>query len=126
MNDTSLADAPRTVRITVDGVRASVTLNGHDVSAALSSYVLEHRANQPPLLVLYPRTPADGAVFEGHAQVAVASETAPGEAIAAFLAAIDPARLQQATLARTDLDGSPIELTTAMLRQLADWAGGAT
>lgn len=123
MNAT-LADAPHTVRITTDGVRAGVTVGGHDVSSSLSGYTLEHRANQPPLLVLYARPPVDGAVFDGYAQVAVASETPPGEAIAAFLASVDPARLQQAALARDDLDGSPTELTTAMLRQLIDWAGG--
>lgn len=125
MNDASLADDPHAVRITTDGVRAGVTLDGHDVSSSLSGYALEHRANQPPLLVLYVRPRVDGAVFDGYAQVAVASETPPAEAIVAFLASVDPARLQQAALAR-DLDGSPTELTTAMLLQLMDWAGGRT
>jgi len=126
MNDASLADDPHAVRITTDGVRAGVILDGHDVSTSLSGYALEHRANQPPLLVLYVRPPVDGVVFDGYAQVAVASETPPGEAIAAFLASVDPTRLQQAALARDDLDGSPTELTTAMLRQLTEWAGGRT
>ncbi|MFD5451189.1 hypothetical protein [Streptomyces sp. NPDC127100] len=123
MNDASLADDLHAVRITTEGVRAAVTLDGHDVTGALSGYTLEHRANQPPLLVLYVR-PNAGAGFDGYAQVAVASETPPAEAIAAFLASVDPARLQQAALARDDLDGSPTELTTATLRQLAAWAGG--
>ncbi|MFB7649470.1 hypothetical protein ACFC0S_16475 [Streptomyces sp. NPDC056084] len=124
MNAASLADV-HSIHISTDGVRAAVTVDGHDVSAALSGYTLEHRAHQPPLLVLYARPPIDGEVFDGYAQVAVASDTPPGEAIAAFLGSIDPSRLQQAALARHDLDGSPNELTTAMLRQLADWAGGA-
>ncbi|MEV5451341.1 hypothetical protein [Streptomyces sp. NPDC052535] len=123
MNDASLADDLHAVRITTEGVRAAVTLDGNDVTGALSGYTLEHRANQPPLLVLYAR-PNAGAVFDGHAQIAVASETPPAEAIAAFLTSVDPARLQRAVLDRDDLDGSPTELTSALLRQLAAWAGG--
>ncbi|MER0443020.1 hypothetical protein ABR738_00265 [Streptomyces sp. Edi4] len=126
MNDASLAANLHPVRITADGVRAAVTIDGHDVSASLSAYTLEHRATQPPLLVLYARPPVDGALFEGYAEVAVATETPPGEAIAAFLGGIDAGMLQRAALERTDLDGTPTELTTAMLRQLTDWAGGRT
>lgn len=127
MNDASLADDLHAVRITTEGVRAAVTLDGNDVTGALSGYTLEHRANQPPLLVLYVRPKSDaGAVFDGYAQVAVASETPPAEAIAAFVASVDPARLHQAALNRDDLDGSPTELTSAILRQLAAWAGGDT
>ncbi|WP_435245107.1 hypothetical protein [Streptomyces tendae] len=125
MTDGSLADAVREVVINTDGVRAHVVVEGIDLSRSLAAYTLEHRSNQPPLLVLYPRPPVDGVVFAGMSQVAVASETPPGEAIAAFLASIDPARLQQAALARDDLDNTPTELTTAMLRQLTEWAGGA-
>ncbi|MFD5878506.1 hypothetical protein [Streptomyces yangpuensis] len=124
MNETSLADEPRSVRITTEGVRATITVDGADLSASLAGYTLEHRANQTPLLVLYPRPPADGAAFAGYAHVAVASEATPAEAIVPFLATIDPARLQQAALARDDLDGTPTELTTALLRQLITWAGG--
>ncbi|WP_333745681.1 hypothetical protein [Streptomyces sp. IBSBF 2950] len=126
MNERSLADAQHTVRITTDGVRAGVTLDGHEVSSSLSGYTLEHRGGQPPLLVLYVRPPVDDAVFDGYAQVAVASEVPPADAIVSFLAGIDPGRLQQAALNRDDLDGSPTELTTAMLRQLTEWAGGRT
>ncbi|WP_435058517.1 hypothetical protein [Streptomyces sp. bgisy060] len=124
MNDASLADELHAVRITTDGVRATLVLDGHDVSSSLNGYILEHRANQLPLLVLHVRTPRDGADFDGYAQVAVASETPPAEAIVAFLASVDPARLHQAALNRDDLDGSPNELTGAMLRQLMEWAGG--
>ncbi|MDX3165824.1 hypothetical protein PV516_18740 [Streptomyces scabiei] len=126
MNEPSLADDLHSVRITTDGVRADVTLAGHEVSSSLSGYTLEHRANQPPLLVLYVRPPVDDAVFDGYAQVAVASEAPPADAIVTFLASVDPARLQQAALNRNDLDGSPTELTSAMLRQLMEWAGGRT
>ncbi|MFD6534955.1 hypothetical protein [Streptomyces goshikiensis] len=121
----SLADGPHTVSITAEGMRAAITVNGADISRALAGYTIEHRAGQPALLVLYPRPPADGVVFAGYAQVAVATEAPPAEAIAQYLAGVDPARLQQAALAREDLDGSPTELTTATLRQLIDWAGGS-
>ncbi|MFH8294970.1 hypothetical protein [Streptomyces sp. NPDC018059] len=126
MNDASLADDLHAVRITTEGVRAGVTLNGHDVTSSLSGYTLEHRVNQPPLLVLYAHPKSQDAVFDGYTQVAVASERPPAEVIVAFLAGIDPVRLQQAALDRDDLDGSPTELTTAMLHQLAAWAGGAS
>lgn len=124
--DGSLANEAREVRITTDGVRAHVVVDGTDLSSSLSAYTLEHRANQPPLLVLYPRQAVDGTVFSGMTQIAVASEAPPAEVIAAFLAGIDPSVLQQAALARDDLDGTPTELTTAMLRQLTDWTGGRT
>ncbi|WP_282795779.1 hypothetical protein [Streptomyces sp. CC224B] len=124
MNNAGLADRPHSVRITTDGTRADVELDGHNVSRSLAGYTLEHHAAQPPLLVLYLRPAADPAAFEGLAHVAVASPSPPAEAIAAFLAGIDPARLQQAALNRSDLDGTPTELTSAMLRQLVDWSGG--
>ncbi|MER5302124.1 hypothetical protein ABT039_22075 [Streptomyces lasiicapitis] len=122
MTDSSLSDTPHTVRITSDGLRAQVLVDGNDLSQSLSAYTLEHRSNQPPLLVLYALPSVDGTVFDGFAQVAVATEPSPGPAIAAFLDGVDPARLQQAALSRPDLDGTPTELTTAMLRQLTDWA----
>ncbi|MFZ3475354.1 hypothetical protein ACODT3_42380 [Streptomyces sp. 4.24] len=121
----SLADDPHTVSISVEGTRAAITVNGADISRALAGYTIEHRAGQPAILVLYPRPPVDGVVFAGLAQVAVATEAPPAEAIAQYLAGVDPARLQQAVLAREDLDGSPTELTSATLRQLIAWAGGS-
>lgn len=121
----SLADDPHTVSISVEGTRAAITVNGADISRALAGYTIEHRAGQPAILVLYPRPLVDGVVFAGLAQVAVATEAPPAEAIAQYLAGVDPARLQQAVLAREDLDGSPTELTTATLRQLIAWAGGS-
>ncbi|MDJ0464987.1 hypothetical protein [Streptomyces sp. H27-C3] len=126
MTEGTLADDPREVRISTDGARANVTVDGIDLSGSLAAYTLEHRANQVPLLVLYPRPPVDGVVFDGMTHVAVASEAPPAEAIAAFLTGVDPAALQKAALDRHDLDGTPTELTTAMLRQLMEWATGGT
>jgi hypothetical protein len=126
MTDGSLADDPHEVRITSDGMRASVVVDDHDLSSSLSGYTLEQRANQPPLLVLYAKAHTDGVVFDGFTQVAVATAAPPAEAIAAFLTTVDAGMLQQAALNRTDLDGTPTELTTAILRQLAEWATGGS
>lgn len=116
-------DEPRQVTIHASGMMASVTVGGADLSKSLSGYQLEHRANQAPFLVLFPKQ-SNAVDFEGMAQVAVATEVPPGEAIAAFLRGIDPAALHAAALERDDLDGSRNELTTGMLAQLADWALG--
>ncbi|WP_331746905.1 hypothetical protein [Streptomyces sp. NBC_00842] len=124
MTAPSLADQPRRVQITADGGMGSITVDGHDISKSVQGYTLEHRAGQAPLLALYA-TPSGGAAFDGYARVAVAApEQDDGQIVAAFLANMDPARLEAAALERDDLDGSRHELTRAMLAQLADWAEG--
>ncbi|MEU6979572.1 hypothetical protein [Streptomyces sp. NPDC046371] len=125
MTEQTFADKPHAVRITADGSIATVVVNGTDMSEALAGYTLEHRAGQPPLLVLYP-SPRHSAAFDGLAHVAVAEPADPGPAAADFLRSINPAALDQAALQRDDLDGSPNELTKAMLAQLIDWAEGRT
>ncbi|MFB9558633.1 hypothetical protein [Streptomyces roseoviridis] len=119
----SLADEPRAVRITTDGAKATVTVDGTDMSKTLAGYTLEHRAGQPPMLVLYP-TPNHQAAFDGLAHVVIADEPDPGPTVAAFLRTVDPVALERAALARDDLDGTRHELTRAMLAQLTDWALG--
>lgn len=121
----SMADEPRAIRIAATGSMASVQVGGADLSAAVNGYTVEHHAGQPPMVVLYASPAADPMVFAGIAHVAVAGQP-DGPGIAEFLADIDPAALHRAALDRDDLDGSSTELTTAMLRQLADWARGAT
>ncbi|MEU3656409.1 hypothetical protein AB0E67_27105 [Streptomyces sp. NPDC032161] len=126
MNAPTMADEPRRVQITADGWAATITVDGSDISKSIQGYTLEHRTGQPPLLALYA-SPAAGTVFDGFAHVAVADAGQDdGQIVAAFLANIDPARLEAAALDRDDLDGTRHELTTAMLRQLADWAQGRT
>ncbi|MFF8422931.1 hypothetical protein [Streptomyces sp. NPDC015680] len=126
MTAPTMADEPRRVQITADAGTASITVDGSDISKAVQGYTLEHRSGQSPLLALYA-TPAAGTAFEGFAHVAVADAGQDdGQTVAAFLANIDPARLEAAALARDDLDGSRHELTQAMLQQLADWAQGRT
>jgi hypothetical protein len=116
-------DEPRQVTIHAAGAKATVTVDGKDLSRSLAGYQVEHRAGRPPFVILFAKE-SSVVDFEGMAQVAVATETPPGEAIAAFLRGIDPAALSAAALERDDLDGSRHELTTAMLAQLADWALG--
>ncbi|MFE7111762.1 hypothetical protein ACFU98_29460 [Streptomyces sp. NPDC057575] len=126
MSAPTMANEPRRVQITADGGMASITVDGSDISKAVQGYTLEHRAGQPPLLALYA-SPAAGTVFDGCAHVAVADPGQDdGQIVAAFIANIDPARLEAAALERDDLDGSRHELTRAMLQQLADWAQGRT
>lgn len=123
MSTPSMGDTPRQVTITTSGSSAQVVVDGSDVSRSIDGYRIEHRAREMPVVVLIARHDADGALFDGMATVAVGTETPPGEAIAEFLGAIDPAALDRAVLDR-DLDGSHHELTTAMLQQLAEWALG--
>ncbi|MDK0525003.1 hypothetical protein [Streptomyces sp. ML-6] len=126
MTAPSMADEPRHVRITADGVMGKVEIDGADISRSIRGYELQHQVGGPPVLVLHT-VPHRGLDFDGLAQVAVATpEQDDGQIIAAFLANIEPAALSRAALERDDLDGSPNELTVAMLRQLADWAQGRT
>jgi hypothetical protein len=119
----SLGDELHSLRINTDGAQAIVTLDGTDVSKALAGYTLDHRAGQPPTLVLF-LTPSHQVDFDGLAHVVVADEPDPGPVIADFLRSVDAAVLERAALERDDLDGSRHELTRAMLAQLTDWALG--
>lgn len=106
--------------------RATIRLNGEPLPAnQVTGYVLEHDvAAALPTLVLHTRQP-DHVLWQGLARVAIAApEQDDGQIVAAFLANIDPARLEATALERDDLDGSRHELTRAMLAQLADWAQG--
>lgn len=124
MTAPNMADKPRHVRITADGVMGTVAIDGTDISKSVQGYNLEHHVGAAPLLVLYT-APHRGLDFEGLAHVAVAEpERDDGEIIAAFLANIVPAALERAALNRDDLDGTSNELAAAMLAQLADWAQG--
>jgi len=116
------------VQIDAQPGEATIRLNGQLLPAGqLTGYILQHDVHAAlPTLVLHTRQP-NSVHWEGLARVAVAdSEQDPGEAIAAYLANIDPAALHRAALNRDDLDGTPHELTRAMLQQLVDWAQGRT
>lgn len=118
MNDApSMADIARSVQILSNGPRATVIVDGADLSERLSGYQIDHRAAQMPFLILLAR-PGTDLGFDGLAQVAVATDTPPGDVVAAFLADIDPAELEQAAINRDDLGDGRYALTAAILRQL--------
>ncbi|MFD8516597.1 hypothetical protein ACFV27_37335 [Streptomyces antimycoticus] len=103
---------------------ANISIDDAEVGNYVVGYQLEHDvASALPMLILHVRSPA-GAIFDGLARVAVAVPENPGEAIAQFLRAIDPAQLENAALNREDLGGEQYDLTRSMLDQLADWALG--
>ncbi|MFE0640146.1 hypothetical protein [Streptomyces sp. NPDC058877] len=112
------------VRIVADVARPTVEIDGQDVSRLLHSYHVQQEAGREPTVVLElaaHRTTE----LEGLARVVVGVPPDPGPAAAEFLQAIDAAQLEQAALARHDLqDGRPNELTRAMLQLLGEWARG--
>ncbi|WP_329492528.1 hypothetical protein OG618_37175 (plasmid) [Kitasatospora sp. NBC_01246] len=111
--------------ITADGVVGTVHLDGQDVSKLVRGYGLRHFVGEPPEAVLYLAKGRVSSLFDGLVRVVVADEQPDtGEAVATFLAGIDPDLLANAVLRRTDLDGGRNELTRAALRQLIDWAQG--
>ncbi|MFJ7990333.1 hypothetical protein [Streptomyces sp. NPDC096351] len=123
--DPSLGDQPRRVQITADPWQQEILVDGADMSAGLAGYTLTQETGQPPSLVLYPSR-QHTVDFTGFARVQVAEPSDPAPVIVGFLRAINPDALDQAALDRDDLDGSPSELTKAMLAQLIDWAEGRT
>ncbi|MFE2578867.1 hypothetical protein [Streptomyces sp. NPDC059378] len=117
-------DQLRGFRITASQAIGLVALDGRDISKQVSGYSLRQQAGQPAELVLF-LTPLGKDEFEGLARVAVGVPPDPGPAAAAFLSAIDAGELERHALSRHDLmDGSPNELTRAMLRLLQEWASG--
>ncbi|WP_392838584.1 hypothetical protein [Streptomyces sp. LN500] len=125
MTTPSMADQPHRVRLTSNGLSGTVEVDGSDISAQVQGYNLEARVGAAPLLVLYA-SPHGGVAFEGLAHVAIGTEQDPGPSIAAFLASMDPASVEQAALNRDDLQNSKHGVTAAILAQLADWAQGRT
>lgn len=114
------------VRIDAQPGHAAISINGTPLPRGqVVGYTLEHDITSAlPMLVLHTRQP-EGAVWEGLARVAVADPQQDiGEQIAAFLANINPAALEQAALERDDLSNERYALTAAMLATLADWARG--
>ncbi|WP_329126028.1 hypothetical protein [Streptomyces sp. NBC_01353] len=125
MPEPSLADKPRQVHIVSEGHTARVQVDGTDLSRSLRGYTLEHRIDQPPLLVLYAAATRGPLEFEGLAHVVVGEEQQnPAETIADFLRSLDPQTLEQAALNRDDLGQDRYALARAMLQQAADWAQG--
>lgn len=123
ITDTPAADLHH-VRVTTDGAKASLRIDGTDYSRVVSGYTIHHQAGQPADVVIQlakGRTTAD---FDGYARVAVGAPYEPGPAAAAFLSAMDAGLLEKAALARPDLDGGQFGFTKAVLAQLQQWARG--
>lgn len=124
MTAMGMNDQPRQVRITTDGTRAHLEVDGHDLSRLLHGYTLEQHAGQPPMLILHAHTDQAGVAFEGLAHVVVGDDPDPADTITGFLASLDAATLERAALERDDMAGGRYDVTRAILAQLADWARG--
>lgn len=113
------------LRIDAQPGHATITLDGTPMPpGTVTGYTIQHDINAGiPLAVLHTRQP-DGVAFEGLARIAVGVTDTPADIVAAFLAQIDPAALENAALNRDDLGTDKYDLTRAMLRQLAHWARG--
>ncbi|MEU3215947.1 hypothetical protein [Streptomyces sp. NPDC006971] len=123
MTDTPAAEFQQ-VRITADGSKASIQIDGTDYSRVVSGYTIHQQAGMAADLVLQFAQGRTSPDFDGHARVAVGIPYEPGPAAAHFLSAIDAGLLEKAALARPDMDGGPHGFTKAVLAQLQQWARG--
>lgn len=125
MTDTPTEPQAHAVRIDAQPGHATIAIDGTPLPpGTVTGYTLQHDiVGGLPLVVLHTRQPG-GTAFEGLARVAVGVADTPGDIVAAFLAQIDPAALENAALNRADLGNDKYDLTRAMLRELADTARG--
>ncbi|MFF8990034.1 hypothetical protein ACF09H_08825 [Streptomyces sp. NPDC014983] len=123
ITDTPAAELQQ-VRITADGSKASIQIDGTDYSRVVSGYTIHQQAGKAADLVLQFAQGRTSPDFDGHARVAVGIPYEPGPAAAHFLSVIDPGLLEKAALARPDMDGGPHGFTKAVLAQLQQWARG--
>jgi hypothetical protein len=124
----TIGDAPRQVRITSDGVRPSLYVDGIEFTDLVNAYSLQQQAGQAPTLVLHANLHRQAMEFDGMAHVVIGDEPDPAQAVVDYLRSLDPKTLEQAALQRDDLGEERYALTRAMLAQAADWAlngGGA-
>ncbi|MEU6475331.1 hypothetical protein ABZ858_00300 [Streptomyces sp. NPDC047017] len=123
ITDTPAADLQQ-VKVTADGSKASILIDGVDYSRVVSGYTIHHQAGQAADVVIQLAKGRTCPDFDGHARVAVGVPYEPGPAAAAFLSAMDAGLLEKAALARPDLDGGQHGFTKAVLAQLQQWARG--
>lgn len=100
----------------------SVSLDGVDVSTAVSGIDLQFRSGQPAAALIALSPQADVSAFEGLARVEVAEPSA-GTEVEDFLAAIDPEILESEALANLGL-GDGGSMAGAFLTVLQRWARG--
>lgn len=116
---------PRRVRISARPEEpAVIEIDGRDVASAVEAYRITQARDEGPEVTLYVAEGWKGVEFDGMAEV-VAEPADLRHVVIGFLQAVDWQRLDEAVLARPDLDGKPGELTRGMLAQLVEWARGA-
>lgn len=115
------------VKITPVGAKSTVEVDGQDVSGLVSRVSFDHRAGEFPrvFLELTKGTPVEA--IECEAIVSVADE-APDlavlqQAVADWLAPLDPEELERASLEAMEMDG-PQRFGEAALLVLGRWARG--
>lgn len=123
-----LPTEPQAHGVRIDAIHpghATIAIDGTRMPpGTVTGYTLQHDiAGGIPLVVLHTRQP-DGLAFEGLARVAVGITQSPGELVAAFLAEVDPALLEQTALNRADYGGGQGATARAMLATLTEWARG--
>ncbi|MEN2416980.1 hypothetical protein AABB02_02605 [Streptomyces rimosus] len=101
--------------------RTVVEIDGHDVASSVEAYRLTQTVDEGPEVTMYVAKGWNGVQFDGLADVRVEPADVR-HVVAGFLDAVDWRKLDEAVLARDDLDGAPDELTRGMLAQLREWA----
>lgn len=109
--------SPLPVRITSDGLRHQVLVDGHDVSDQLASAHVHVSAGALPL-VLLEAEPGRGLSIEGPALVQLVDREPVAPRVLAWLDAIDPAELDQRILTAPMTQG-PGAAVLAVLCELA-------
>ena len=117
---------PNRFQMSFDGRAYGVSVDGQDVTGHITAVDLRADAHDLPHVVLHLRpTGTWPAELDLLARVEIGVPSQPGPAAAAFLEALDPLEIERAALARADLENVPGGGTTAVLRQLVEWARGA-
>ncbi|MGW7542147.1 hypothetical protein ACWGKQ_13640 [Streptomyces sp. NPDC054770] len=117
---------PNRFQLAFDGRSYSLAIDGQDVSEHVAAVDVRAVPHDLPRVVLHlSPTETWPTSLDLLAQVEIGVPPAPGPSVAAFLEALDPLEVEQAALARMDLENVPGGGTAAVLRQLAEWARGA-
>ncbi|MFI0912498.1 hypothetical protein [Streptomyces abikoensis] len=101
-----------------------IEIDGHDVAQGVEAYRIAQVEGGEPELTLYVQPGWKGVQFEGLAEV-MAEPANLRHVVVDFIDAMDWRKLDEAVLARNDLDGQPGELTRGVLAQLREWVTGA-
>lgn len=111
------------VKIIPRGPESEVIVGGQDVSALLSRVSFDHRGGQFPQVFLELRTGVPVEALECEAIVRVADPEPAPQAIADWLAGLDPAELERESLEAMEM-GGPQRFGEAAMLVLGRWARG--